>query len=171
MAPRLAARFGVPWEDLDDRIARAAGRSVSAFLRSAGETVFRAAERNALADALRAGVPATATPQLGPSFVLACGGGIVTDEASRGVLAAGAVVVWLTVRPETALERLGESGVAVRPLLEGGALERLRALDEDREALYREIAALTIETDNRTPDAVADVVAAGLRKRWATSAS
>jgi shikimate kinase len=189
VGPLLASRLERAFEDLDDRVLRDTGRGVAEILRVEGEAAFRRVEREALRRVLlparddAAQVPATVM------IVLACGGGIVTDPASRALLDAGATVVWLTVRPETALERLGAAGVAARPLLAGSvgaggfvgagagaldapaALARLQALEAARNPLYGAIAALTVPTDGRTPEDVADEAAAALRTRWASSAS
>ncbi len=169
VAPLLAALLGWRWDDLDAAIERAAGRSVPDLLRSDGEARFRERELEALRAAL-------ATRPEG--LVLACGGGVVVGAEARGAIAAGATVAWLRVRPETALARLGGSGVASRPLLAGattagtaGALERLRELQAAREPLYAAMAGVSIATDERTPEGVAAALEAALRERWAGSAS
>jgi shikimate kinase len=174
VAPLLAARLGARWDDLDALVEREAGRSVPELLREAGETAFRVRERQALEHALAAATGAmAATGAARAPLVVACGGGAVTDDATRGLLAASATVVWLTVRAESALARLGAGGVATRPLLAGaeGALARLKALGAAREPLYAGLAAVTVTTDDRTLDEVADAVAAALRERWASSES
>lgn len=169
VAPLLAALLGWRWDDLDAAIERAAGRSVPDLLRSDGEGRFRERELEALRAAL-------ATRPEG--LVLACGGGVVVGVEARGAIAAGATVAWLRVRPETALARLGGSGIASRPLLAGattagtaGALERLRELQAAREPLYAAMAGVSIATDERTPEGVAAALEAALRERWAGSAS
>ena len=167
VAPLLAARLGARWEDLDLLVARDARRSVPELLREAGEAAFRARERRALERALETAAGAGGTP-----LVVACGGGAVTDDATRELLATSATVVWLTVRPESALARLGVSGVAARPLLRAGdALQSLRTLEGARTPLYEGLAAVTIATDDRTLDEVAGAVASALRERWACSES
>ena len=191
VGPILAARLGRAFEDLDALVARRAGRGVTELLRAEGEAAFRAIEREALREALLAGrEPSSAHSAPGsraPSrFVLACGGGVVMDPASRELLASGATVVWLTVLAETALARLGPAGVAGRPLLDAsergeaagdslsvpdGPLARLRALEASRIPLYRSIAAVTVATDGRSADEVAADVASALRVRWDSSAS
>jgi shikimate kinase len=166
VAPRLAACLGWNWDDLDARMERESGRGVPELLREEGEASFRERERRALAALLEAeGVGA---------LVVACGGGAVTDEATRRLLASKATVVWLTVRPESAIDRLGADGVATRPLLAGApdaALARLRGREAARAPLYAGLAALTVGTDGRTLDEVAAAVAAALRERWAGSES
>ena len=183
VGPRLAARLGRAFSDLDALVAREAGRGVAAILREEGEAAFRALEREALRRALGPRPGGAAPAPARALVVLACGGGIVTDRESRELLASGATIVWLTVRSETALARLGAAGVAARPLLAGpghpadeagddrGALARLEELQETRNPLYDSIAALRPATDGRSPDEVAADVEEGLRRRWAFSAS
>lgn len=60
----LAAHHGLPFVDLDEQIAEAAGRGVAELFAVEGEAAFRARERAALEGALEA-----------PRFVLALGGG------------------------------------------------------------------------------------------------
>jgi shikimate kinase len=170
VAPLLGARLGVPWDDLDAVIERAAGRSVPEILRGEGEAAFRARERLALEAALAPG-PA--------GFVLACGGGVVTHGPSREALHAASTVVWLRVGPAVAAARLGPLGAAERPLLaaSGEALDpdaaaaRLTALLEAREPLYRLASHVVVETDGRTPEQVAEAAGAALRGLWDRSAS
>jgi shikimate kinase len=180
VAPRLAARLGWSWDDLDARMERESGRSVPELLRAEGEAAFRERERRALAALLE---PAPGSP--GGALVLACGGGVVVNEATRRLLAAKATVAWLTVRPESALARLGAGGIATRPLLAGDGdrgravsveapgdvMGRWRALQEAREALYAGLAAVTVTTDDRTLEEVAAALADALRERWAGSES
>jgi shikimate kinase len=49
-----------------------------------------------------------------------------------------------------------------RPLLLGNPRQQLRALLDARLPLYREVAAATVETDELTPDEVADAVVAAV---------
>ena len=164
MAPRLAELLGCAWEDLDDRIVRLAGRSIADVFREEGEGAFRSLEHRALEEALTEAAE-------GSRRVIACGGGIVTHAASRARLAASALVVWLTVRPETALERVG-SAAPGRPLLAADDVPgRMRSLAAERDPLYRDVAVLTVATDGRSPEDVAAAAATAIRDRWATSAS
>jgi len=89
--------------------------------------------------------------------VLACGGGVVTQETSRALLRGGAFVVWLRVSPGIAAARLGARGVAERPLLqgEGPVVERIEALLGRRALQYQAAAHVAVETDGRDPEAVA----------------
>ena len=188
VAPLLAARLGCPWADLDERIARAEGVPVPELLRRRGEAAFRSAEEAALREALQAagaapGEGAGAAPRESragprPALVLACGGGVVTRDASRSLLRGHAFVLWLRVSPGAAAARLGaaRSGEAERPLLEGpGSLpERIESLLARRDTLYRAAAHASVETDGRAPDEVAAEAERAVRGRtqpWDSSGS
>lgn len=144
--------------DLDETVARAAGRPVAALFAERGETAFRALEAEALAALLER------DPR--PGLVIALGGGALGVPASRDRLRARAAVIWLRVAPGTAAGRLGAAGAAARPLLAlagGDAPEgALRALLAAREATFAGAADAEVETDGRTPEEVADEAA----DRW-----
>ena len=67
-----------------------------------------------------------------------------------------ALIVWLQVDPHEANGRLGERASG-RPLLEPDPLLRLEELLAERAHLY-ELAHIKVNTNDMTPDAVADAV-------------
>ena len=161
VAPRVAALLACEWIDLDREIAVAAGADVPSLIREEGEPAFRARETAALRTALE--------EDRRPRLVVACGAGALLLLENRTRLAARAVTVWLRVAPGTAAERLGMAPGEARPLLAGDAPEaRLRALWESRRAGYEAAATFVVDTDGRSPDEVADEVAALVREAgWA----
>jgi shikimate kinase len=153
VAYRLGERFAVAVADLDAMLVAEEGRSIAELFEREGEPAFRRREREMLERTLHAG-----------ARVLACGGGVVLDPASRALLQRSCRVVWLEVSPAAAARRVGDTQ-ALRPLLRGGAPEqRLETLLAERAPLYAEIAELRILTDDRTPDQVADAVADALAR-------
>lgn len=149
VAARLGERLGCSVADLDAMIEAERGCSVAELFDREGEGVFRRLERELLERVLHAGVR-----------VIACGGGIVLDAASRARLGAGCEVVWLEVSPAEAARRVaGDAGL--RPLLRGGKPEaKLGEILAARSAWYGEIATLRIATDGLTPDEIAlDILA------------
>ena len=80
----LAGRMGLPLIDLDEEIARAAGRSIPEIFAEEGDAGFRLHETAALGRALDAG-----------EAVIATGGGIVTREENIRMMREKGVVVWL----------------------------------------------------------------------------
>jgi shikimate kinase len=162
VAPKVAARLRCDWIDLDREIARAAGvDAVGALIRREGEAAFRARE----AEALRRVLEADPRPRL----VVACGAGALSLRENRDRLRDGALTIWLRVTPGLAAERLGAAPEDDRPLLEGDAPEaRLHALWEARRADYEAAATAVVDTEGKTPDEVAQRVAAAVREAgWA----
>jgi shikimate kinase len=145
---RLAAeRLGVGFRDTDDDVVATTGTSVADLFVSHGEEHFRALEREAVAAAL-------ATHE----GVLSLGGGAVTTEQVRALLA-GHRVVFLDVGLADAFSRTGLN--RDRPLLAINPRAVLRDMLAARRPLYREVARAEVPTDGRTPDEVlADVLTA-----------
>jgi shikimate kinase len=87
--------------------------------------------------------------------VLAAGGGAPMREENRRIMRQSGKVVWLTARPETILKRMsGDATTAQRrPSLTGhGPLDEIVQLLALREPMYREMADLTVDTENRTAE-------------------
>ena len=155
--------------DLDERVERAAGMSVAAIFETMGESRFRALEAAALRDALAENAGAAS----GRGVVLALGGGAVEREENRVLLRERAFVVWLQAAPETAASRFRASGAAARPLVAASPVARLHELLARREDAYRGTAHAVVDTEGRSPDDVAESVAAawGAWSGWGSSAS
>jgi len=121
---RLAARLGRAFVDTDDLIVARAGKPIPRVFAEDGEQVFRAIERDAVAEAVGR-----------EASVIATGGGAPMDQQNRMALWDRTYVVWLDAAVETLVRRVGRGG-AGRPLLAGSASERLTALRAEREAVY-----------------------------------
>ncbi|MGC4001367.1 MAG: shikimate kinase [Anaeromyxobacter sp.] len=130
----LARLLHRPVIDLDDEIARTAGKPIPAIFEQDGEPAFRALERAAVA-----ALPRTCIADLG--------GGAFCDPASAALLLAAGKVVFLDVSPEEAERRIGKG--KGRPLA-----ARWAELRQQRLPLYRR-AHVTIEVDGLSPEAVA----------------
>jgi shikimate kinase len=144
----LAARLGVPFRDADAVIEERAGKPIPEIFFDEGEDHFRALERAAIADELA-----------GFHGVLALGGGAVLAEENRKALA-GHTVVYLAVDFADAISRVGLG--AGRPLLAINPRATLKHLLDRRRPLYEEVATITIATDGRTPEEIAEELAAQL---------
>ncbi|HET7770058.1 MAG TPA: shikimate kinase [Chloroflexota bacterium] len=144
----LADRLGRPFVDTDDLIVQRAGMPIPQLFAERGEPQFRALEREAVAAALD-----------GPAAVIATGGGAPVDENNRRVLWDGNLVVWLDAPVGALARRVGSAGDG-RPLLAGGAAERLAALHVARQPVYSQ-AHLRVQTDEEGIDGT---VAAILRR-------
>ncbi|HET7385922.1 MAG TPA: shikimate kinase [Nocardioidaceae bacterium] len=146
VAELLAERWGVGARDTDRDVEATEGRSVSDIFVDDGEAVFRDLERVAAAEALASW-----------DGVLALGGGAVLDEHTRAALA-GHCVVFLQVGLSDAVKRVG-LGVG-RPLVFGNVRAQLKAMLDERLPIYQQASTATVQTDGRTPEEVADEVAA-----------
>jgi shikimate kinase len=134
---RLATLLGLTFLDSDAEIEKRTGVDIRFIFEKEGEARFREREREVIADlTARDGV------------VLATGGGVVLDPSNRERLATTGTVVYLQASVDTQLERTHRG--RNRPLLLAGdpreTLERLSAV---RQALYEEIADLTLDTTGR----------------------
>jgi len=137
----VAERAGCELIDLDQRVERRAGQSVSEIFAQRGEPAFRKLEAEALDEVLAASGP----------VVVALGGGALLRRASRLRAMDAAVVVTLTASSEVILQR-SASAPGQRPLLDGpDARERVESLLEQREAAYAECHA-RLDTTSGTPE-------------------
>ncbi len=146
VAGLLAQRWGVAVRDTDHDVEAGEGREISEIFVDDGEARFRELERAAVAAALAE-----------HEGVLALGGGAVLDPATRELLA-GHTVVFLRVGLSDAVKRVG-LGVG-RPLLLGNVRARIKALLDERTPVYEAVATHAVDTDARSPEEVADEVAA-----------
>jgi shikimate kinase len=145
---RCAERLTRPFVDTDDVVEAMARRSVREIFAEAGESTFRALERDAVRDANSS--PAAA--------VIACGGGAVLDADNRRHLRTSGTVVWLRAEPSVLAERVDADGVE-RPLLAPrGAVATLERLAVVRAAAYEAVADVVVDTDGRPVDEVVDAV-------------
>ena len=152
----LSRITGMPLVDADDEIVVRAGKSIHCIFEDSGEAAFRELERSVIQDLCsRSG------------NVIAAGGGAFVDPENRARMLAAGSVVCLGARPETIHRRIAgqpspapSPGVgsrrSVRPLLAGDdPMERIKALLAQRNEAYAQ-AHHTIETDDLTPDQVAE---------------
>jgi XRE family aerobic/anaerobic benzoate catabolism transcriptional regulator len=106
-----------------------------------GQATFRRMERAALEAVL----------EKHQRFVLATGGGLVTEPATFELLLASCFTVWVKARPEEHMQRVMEQG-DLRPMSgHARAMDDLVAILASREPLYAK-ADITIETTGLTPD-------------------
>jgi len=153
----LADRLGTTYRDTDADVVAAAGKSIAEIFFDEGEERFRSLERRAVRDAV-AEHPG----------VLALGGGAVLDGTTRGLLA-GHRVVYLSMDVDEAVRRVGLN--TARPLLAVNPRRQWRELMDARRHLYEDVAGVTVATDERTPEEVAQAVldATGLPERTAAA--
>ncbi|MEV0011799.1 3-dehydroquinate synthase [Streptomyces sp. NPDC047973] len=140
----LAERLGTTYRDTDADVVATAGKAISEIFFDEGEERFRSLERQAVRDAVEQ-----------HTGVLALGGGAVLDGETRALLA-GRRVVYLSMDVDEAVRRVGLN--TARPLLAVNPRRQWRELMDARRPLYEEVAAVTVATDERTPEEVAQAI-------------
>ena len=145
----LARLMRWPFLDLDEQVAERAGMSVRDIFATHGEAHFRALERE-----LTGQLATVAAP-----MVVAPGGGWITVPGLVDLVRPPAMLVWLRVTPQRAIERMG-AGVSRRPMLAGPApLGALASLAAARESFYLQ-SDHTVSVDSMTPLEAAEAILA-----------
>jgi shikimate kinase len=150
----LARLFHLTFHDSDADIEAKTGVDIAFIFEKEGEVGFRVRERESIDRLTRL-----------DSIVLATGGGAVIEAENRRVLAERGIVVYLETSIEQQLERTRHA--RHRPLLnDTDPEEKLRELMQRRAALYAEIAKITVSTDARKVQLVAEEVHQKLRRAY-----
>ncbi len=148
----LAKELHLPFKDSDKEIEVRTGADIPWIFDVEGEQGFREREQAVLGDLCQE-----------DGLVLATGGGAVLRQANREALRAGGRVIYLHTSVEQQLERTARD--RNRPLLRTANPEQvLRELMATRDPLYREIADVIIETDQRPPRMVVQEVLSRLEQ-------
>ena len=135
----LAKELRLLFKDSDKEIVLRCGANIPWIFDKEGEPGFRDREQAMIAELCGL-----------DGVVLATGGGAVMREANRQALHQGGRVIYLHASVEQQVGRTARD--RNRPLLRTANPEAtLRNLLETRDPLYREIADLVVETDERPP--------------------
>ena len=154
VGPLLADRLGVEFRDTDAEVGAAAGKPVSDIFIENGEEAFRDLERSAVTTALGA--------LRSRGGVLALGSGAVLDSGVQSLLE-GLPVVYLSADFGTVVRRVGLD--RPRVVVPGNPRGRLRTMLGERDAIYQQLAAITVPTDDLDPGELADQIAAEITKK------
>ncbi|MDF1764199.1 MAG: shikimate kinase AroK [Oleibacter sp.] len=135
----LSQELKYAFHDSDKVIEQRCGADIPWIFDMEGEDGFREREEQVIADLT-----------LLSDIILATGGGVVMRESNRRNLAARGTVVYLCASVEQQLARTARD--RTRPLLRtDDPRSVLTRLFEIRDPLYRSIADVVIETDQRNP--------------------
>jgi shikimate kinase len=159
VARLLALRLAREWVDADAEIELRAGRSIATIFDEQGEEGFRKLEAEVLGDLLTGSSPAEGR-------IIAAGGGVVLRAENRELLTRSASCVWLRATPETIARRIAadESTASRRPALTAlGRQEGIVRLLAARTPLYEACATLSIDTEGKSAEDVADEIIARLQ--------
>lgn len=153
----LAKELRLPFKDADKEIELRTGASIPLIFDVEGEEGFRERERLVITELARE-----------DGLVLATGGGAVLNADNRQAMREGGLVIYLRTSVEQQLARTSRD--RNRPLLRtANPGEVLAKLMQARDPLYREVADLLIETDERPPRTVVQQIMNYIGKRQSAS--
>ena len=148
----LAAELSLAFVDTDQEIENRCGADIAWIFDVEGEEGFRRREHRVLGDICQSA-----------SAVVATGGGIIMRPDNRLLLAEQGIVVYLHATVSQQLARTKKD--KGRPLLNVDDPEaKLTELMAVREPLYREVATLVFNTDNRNPKVTAKGIAEEIKQ-------
>ncbi len=138
--------YGFSVVDTDEIIVRRHGE-INAIFRDLGEQAFRDIESQTVKE-----VSAL------DWYVISLGGGVVLRRSNVEELKKNGKIFYLRTRAETVIARV--KGDSSRPLLQGNLEERVHAILKDRSKVYEEAADVVIDTDDKSPEEIADIIVA-----------
>lgn len=151
---QLAALLKMDFLDTDHEIERRTGANIPLIFEIEGEAGFRRRETAVIDDLTRK-----------QNVVLATGGGVVLDEDNRNALRERGTVVYLRAEIDILAERTRRD--RNRPLLQTqDPRAKLEEIMRVREPLYLTTAHVIVDTDRRSPQAVARDVVDSLKTLW-----
>jgi XRE family transcriptional regulator, aerobic/anaerobic benzoate catabolism transcriptional regulator len=137
----LARQLEVPFFELDRLIEQESGVSLSSIFDLYGQSGFRRLERRCLDSVI----------ERHPRFVLATGGGLVSEPATYERLLTMCYSVWLKASPEDHMQRVVAQG-DMRPMTDNReSMQDLQHILDAREPLYRQ-ADLVIDTSTHSAE-------------------
>jgi shikimate kinase len=169
-----------PFTDLDEAICQKAGKSIPEIFTSEGEAGFRTLEAEVLQSILTpSGAESTEKQSLtsqamGPSLcgqmastaspsslylmIVALGGGTVMTPECAELVKEKTTCIYLKASIETLIRHL-ETEASGRPMLQGDSLRsRIEELMSLRSETYETTAHITIETDGKSIEAIAEEI-------------
>jgi XRE family aerobic/anaerobic benzoate catabolism transcriptional regulator len=139
LGAKLAQLLHMPFVELDREVEKEAGAKLGEVFAMYGQDAFRRFERRALERVLAQH----------ERSVIAAGGSLVTDPGTYELLLERCFCIWLKATPEDHMARVIAQG-DMRPFKgRSAALDEIRTLLADRDALYARAAA-TVETSGKT---------------------
>lgn len=146
----LADRLARPFVDTDALIEQQAGVSIQQIFARQGEQAFRDAETRIIREVASRG-----------DQVIAVGGGAVLRDQNVEALRAGGWLAWLRASPEELCRRIqaDRHSESLRPpLTDLEPLAEVRSELARRRAMYAAAADFVVDTDQRSPRQVAELI-------------
>ena len=136
--------------DTDELIFHREKRTIPEIFEKEGEAYFRRVETEVFQDI-----------STRKDLIVSCGGGAATLPENVELMKASGTVVLLRATPQTVLKRVEHD--ENRPLLKDKKnIKDIEALMEKRRAAYESAADLIVETDDKTPNAIASEIMASV---------
>ena len=148
----LSRKLSRPWIDTDTEVESRAGKKISEIFLEDGEATFRAIESDVVDEVMGS-----------EAGIVSLGGGSVLNEASQKRITTAKEVVFLDVSISNAASRVGFN--KDRPLLAINPRQQWLQLMEKRRPIYESLATITVSTDNKKPDQVADEIIEAIEQR------
>lgn len=149
----LKKHTGIEELDMDSTIEKQQGMTISKIFEEKGEPYFRSLETKLLVEL-----------QSKSGLLVSCGGGVVLREENVAEMKKSGLVVLLTAKPETILERVKNNDD--RPLLRGNKnVPFIENLLNQRMPKYMAAADLIVETDGRKKEDIAEELCRKLLER------
>ena len=144
--------LGWPFVEMDGVIEDRTGKPIADIFSENGEPYFRELESRLLKEVAGRG-----------GRIVSTGGGVPVRESNRKIMKSSGLIVRLTASPYIIHERLAISAAnrskVVRPLLGNDApMQKIENMLVEREKAYS-IADVTIDTENKTHEEVAELIA------------
>lgn len=146
----VAEKLGMNFLDIDDTLVARMGMPISVAFITLGEEIFRGYEHDVLCEVVWQ-----------DNFVISCGGGIPLFKRDMDLLK-DFIKVRLTASPQEIYNRTKDD--FSRPLLKNNSPEKIAEMIAEREEAYSRYADITVSTDNKSVDEVADEVVEALKK-------
>ncbi len=148
VSEEMADFLGYERLDSDAEIEKEKKRTISDIFSNDGEEAFRQMETDYLKGLVNSKCTGT---------ILACGGGLPIREENRELLKKFGKVVFLKATPETVYDRVKDD--TSRPLLKSeDVLGRIKELQDKRKDIYREACDISIDTDGKTTEDIAEEI-------------
>tara|TARA_B100000959_G_C14774809_1_gene539043 strand:+ start:66 stop:557 length:492 start_codon:yes stop_codon:yes gene_type:complete len=139
----LTEKIDYPFVDLDEKIEKSAGKSITNIFENDGEENFRKLESEQL--------------RFYSNSIIACGGGVVLTQKNKSYIKKNGTTILLTAAMEELSHRLKDSNS--RPLFSDEKSENtLKKIWIERKMDYLDTADHIIETDHKTYEEITDEI-------------
>ncbi|MBW1606309.1 shikimate kinase [Lactobacillus sp. Sy-1] len=143
IAEVLSEQLAIEHHDLDLLIENRSGLKIPEYFDQFGEAKFREFEHQTLIDALEM------------DGIVSTGGGTPVQDANFALLLDHPTpTVFLNASDDTVIKRLVSDGIQSRPLFQQLGEEGLLDLKHSRQNRYEQLADITIDVNDKTPDKI-----------------